>query len=216
MAIAFYSTTQTIYRASDRFVRHVINYRTGHREDAQLPDFSGSVATWFGASPYLNSLWSIAMDRLFLSQQIKSARESEVRGKLLKRPLMENGTSKLLAFEDMWLLDFHLPPDHRTRSWKLAFSTSNHGMSWTIFASNIEQKGSTLLLLKDKNGYIFGGFASQEWKAQPKFYGDSSCFIFRLQPDIVIYPATGYNQNYQWFEYSTQSLPNGLGMGGQM
>ncbi|KAI9031277.1 TLD-domain-containing protein [Hyaloraphidium curvatum] len=216
IAIAFYSGTQGAFRVSKRFVDHVIVFRLNAREDARPPDLTGSLGSWFDASPYLNSLWATAMDRLFLAQTTKGSREAEVRAKLLKRPLMENGTTKLLAFEDMWLLDFHLPPEQRTRSWKLAFSTTNHGMSWTVFASNIESRGSTFVLFRDKNGYVFGGFASQEWKPTPKFYGDSKCFIFRLQPDIVIYPATGYNDNYQWFEYATQSLPNGLGMGGQM
>jgi hypothetical protein len=88
-------------------------------------------------------------------------------------------------------------------------------MSWTIFQTTIEERGSTLVLFRDTKGYVFGGYASQEWKQQPNWFGDSGSFLFRLQPDIYIFPATGYNQNYQWFEYGMQSLPNGLGMGGQ-
>jgi hypothetical protein len=73
VAIAFYSTSPAGFRVSERFVQHVINHRTGHRdqEDTRPPDFSGSVGSWFDLSPYLNSIWSTAMDRLFLSPQLK-------------------------------------------------------------------------------------------------------------------------------------------------
>lgn len=71
VAIAFYSSTQSAYRVSERFVQHVIHYRAGNPETPRPPDFTGSVGVWFELSPYLNSIWSTAMDRLFLAQQIK-------------------------------------------------------------------------------------------------------------------------------------------------
>jgi hypothetical protein len=120
-----------------------------------------------------------------------------------------------MAAEDVWLLDQHIPADNKTSAWQCCFDKRNNGMSWTIFQTTIEERGSTLVLFRDTKGYVFGGYASQEWKQQPNWFGDSGSFLFRLQPDIYIFPATGYNQNYQWFEYGMQSLPNGLGMGGQ-
>ncbi|KAG8278682.1 hypothetical protein J6590_100020 [Homalodisca vitripennis] len=45
--------------------------------------------------------------------------------------------------------------------------------------------------------------------------GDSDCFLFRLNPVASMFPSTGYNDHYVYFNSQQQSLPNGLGMGGQ-
>jgi hypothetical protein len=39
-------------------------------------------------------------------------------------------------------------------------------------------KGPSLIVVKDKDGFIFGGFASQGWELNPKFYGKYFYLIF--------------------------------------
>jgi hypothetical protein len=83
-------------------------------------------------------------------------------------------------------------------------------------AERIENIGSVVIVIKDTSGNVFGAFASQPVKQQPKFHGDQNNFLFRLRPTIDIHYATIINQHYQYFNYGMQSLPNGIGFGGQL
>ena len=58
--------------------------------------------------------------------------------------------------------------------------------------------GPTLLLVRDKQGYLFGGYAASSWEKTGHFYGTSQNFIFTLQPDFALHRASGANSNYQW------------------
>ncbi|KAK7114459.1 MTOR-associated protein MEAK7-like [Littorina saxatilis] len=100
--------------------------------------------------------------------------------------------------------------------WRLLFSNALHGDSFSQLAKILEGRGPTLLVLQDREGSIFGGFASHPWNINPKFYGDERCWLFRLNPNFGVYLATGYNANFMYLNMNMQTLPNGLGMGGQL
>lgn len=55
-----------------------------------------------------------------------------------------------------------------------------------------------MLIIKDKEGYIYGGYASQPWERHADFYGDMKSFLFQLYPKASIYRPTGANNNIQW------------------
>ncbi|XP_038664366.1 MTOR-associated protein MEAK7 [Scyliorhinus canicula] len=48
------------------------------------------------------------------------------------------------------------------------------------------------------------------------FPGDSKCFLFTLRPQLGIYNCTSYNDHYMYLNHGQQTMPNGLGMGGQL
>ena len=54
------------------------------------------------------------------------------------------------------------------------------------------------------------------WKIGPKFYGNPESFLFHLSPKMNIYDSTPFNANYQYFNLKQKTMPNGLGMGGQL
>lgn len=62
-------------------------------------------------------------------------------------------------------------------------------------------KGPTLLVIKDKEGYIYGGYASQPWEKHADFYGDMKSFLFQLYPKASVYRPTGANSNLQWVSF---------------
>ncbi|KAK7481687.1 hypothetical protein BaRGS_00027060 [Batillaria attramentaria] len=99
--------------------------------------------------------------------------------------------------------------------WRLLFSNSLHGDSFSQLIKMIDGRGPTLLVLRDQQGHMFGGFASEPWSINSKFYGDDRCFLFRTHPNYGLYMATGYNTNFMYLNLNMQTLPNGLGMGGQ-
>ena len=77
-------------------------------------------------------------------------------------------------------------------------------------SGKVLEAGSSVLVIRDKDGYVFGGYACDSWKATPDFYGSESCFLFRLEPELMVFPTSGKNKNYQYFNYGMEQLPNGL------
>jgi len=68
-----------------------------------------------------------------------------------------------------------------------------------------------VLVIEDKDSHIFGGFAPESWMLSPKYLGNASSFLFSLQPEMSIFPTSGFNDNYQYLNQGQQTLPNGLG-----
>lgn len=102
--------------------------------------------------------------------------------------------------------------------WKLLYHSALNGLSFNTFLGNISNaEGPTVLIIKDKEGYIFGGYASQPWERHADYYGDMKSFIFQLYPTASIYRPTGANTNLQWcaVNFTSDSIPNGIGFGGR-
>lgn len=123
--------------------------------------------------------------------------------------------STLLDRQALVFLNNYNLPKHLTTEWRLLFSNVVNGDSFTQLVGHIINKGPSLIVVKDKEGYIYGGFASQGWELRPKFYGSEDCFLFTLAPQYGVYTATGYNENFMYLNQGQETLPNGLGMGGQ-
>ncbi|KAI8759260.1 MTOR-associated protein meak7 [Biomphalaria glabrata] len=120
----------------------------------------------------------------------------------------------MLDFPTVLFLNFALNAELQSQ-WKLVFSNSLHGNSFSQLLQHIRNKGPSFIVIKDKDGHVFGGFASVSWEINPKFTGNSSCFLFKVKPFFQIYTSTGYNANFMYLNHQVQTLPNGLGMGGQ-
>lgn len=106
-------------------------------------------------------------------------------------------------------------PERYSAPWRIVFSTQLHGESFTRMLTGLTNCGPTLMVIKDTKGHVFGGFASQAWTVKPQFQGDSRCFLFTVFPRLRVYSATGYNQHFMYLNQNQQTIPNGLGMGGQ-
>ena len=55
-----------------------------------------------------------------------------------------------------------------------------------------------MLIIKDKEGCVYGGYASQPWEKHSDFYGDMKSFLFSAHPKAAVYRPTGKNANLQW------------------
>lgn len=132
-------------------------------------------------------------------------------------PCTETPWKELKCLLDIPILMFLTPqlPDSYSAPWRLVFSTRLHGESFTRMVGGLMKHGPTLLLVKDTKGHIFGGFASHGWEVKPQFQGDSRCFLFTVIPRLRVYTTTGYNQHFMYLNQNQQTMPNGLGMGGQ-
>ncbi|CAG2199486.1 unnamed protein product [Mytilus edulis] len=114
----------------------------------------------------------------------------------------------------VYLNNYNLPK-HLTSEWRLLFCNSLNGDSFSQLVGHIVNKGPSIIIVKDKDGYIFGGYSSQGWELGPKFYGSADCFLFTITPQYGVYTTTGYNDNFMYLNQGQETLPNGLGMGGQ-
>ncbi|XP_053742096.1 MTOR-associated protein MEAK7 isoform X1 [Synchiropus splendidus] len=108
-----------------------------------------------------------------------------------------------------------LLPERLSAPWRLVFSTQLHGESFTRLVAALTGHGPNLLVIKDTKGHVFGGFASCSWEVKPQFQGDSRCFLFTIVPRLRVFTATSYNQHFMYLNQNQQTMPNGLGMGGQ-
>ncbi|KAF9115842.1 hypothetical protein BGX27_006083 [Mortierella sp. AM989] len=99
---------------------------------------------------------------------------------------------------------------------RLLFSSKTSGASFSTLLQKITFQGPTLIIMKDEDGYIFGAYADQDWEQKPKFYGSDRSFLFTIQPKFRIYRSSRVNNNFQYLDYGTKTLPNGIGFGGQL
>lgn len=130
-------------------------------------------------------------------------------------PDLPDNTVTSLSLLQTVFLNSHLPHELRT-IWRPLFNTDTDGESFSKFAGAIMKQGPTLIIIWDEVGNIFGGFATDSWKLGPKFFGKPETFLFHLHPKMNIYDSTPFNTNYQYFNLKQKTMPNGLGMGGQL
>ncbi|XP_019059719.1 PREDICTED: TLD domain-containing protein 1 isoform X2 [Tarenaya hassleriana] len=125
----------------------------------------------------------------------------------------------LLKKEYAWHIGGALP-QHEMEEWRLLYHSALHGLSFNTFFGNISNRNdvmTTVLIIKDQDGYVYGGYASQPWERLSDFYGDMKSFLFQLYPAASIFRPTGANTNIQWcaVNFTSESIPNGIGFGGR-
>ncbi|XP_040185290.1 MTOR-associated protein MEAK7 [Rana temporaria] len=174
-----------------------------------------SITDWLYKTPMVSMFLRIVV-RLGLSIMRKRTEQQLDLGSLVPKCKKGKLTSfcSLLDFPSVMFLNSHLPSEMQQR-WRLLFSTQIHGESFSKLCGQLVDQGPSLLVLRDSDGSIFGGFASQSWEVKPQFKGDSRCFLFTVSPNLNIYTYTGYNDHYMYLNHGQQTMPNGLGMGGQ-
>jgi hypothetical protein len=82
----------------------------------------------------------------------------------------------ILTIPDVFFLNTLLPSAVQ-QQWRFCFSTEIHGESFAKLLGLIVDKGPTVLVVKDKNSNVFGGFASENWTIGPNFKGKNCVII---------------------------------------
>ncbi|XVF07584.1 hypothetical protein REPUB_Repub06bG0152000 [Reevesia pubescens] len=132
----------------------------------------------------------------------------------------ENIDSNILLLRDEYAWHIGGALSHEElEEWRLLYHSALNGSSFNTFLGNVSNEdGPTVLIIKDREGYIFGGYASQPWERHGDFYGDMKSFLFQLYPKASIFRPTGANSNVQWcaVNFSSETIPNGIGFGGRI
>eukprot|EP00347_Sterkiella_histriomuscorum_P023518 403334335 len=94
----------------------------------------------------------------------------------------------------------HFPSMMMTMDWTLVYSINRDGDSVGTFFEKCKYWKYTLLVIKDTNGWIFGGFCSEPWKSTTKFYGTGENFLFTFKDrdEPIVYNWSGLNDQLQW------------------
>ncbi|XP_014221924.1 TLD domain-containing protein 1 [Trichogramma pretiosum] len=179
------------------------------------------IEVWFRQAATFKDIQSHVFQCLFLVSQKKGDKNASSRlNELNLLPLckgLENipHFPSILGLGDVLFLNLSLPHELRNE-WRFLFSSQVHGESFSTMLGRITMQGATIIILQDSDDHVFGGFAPSNWALSPKFTGNQSCFLFQLEPQILTFPATGYNTHFQYLNIHQNTMPNGLLMGGQL
>ncbi|KAJ2452549.1 hypothetical protein EV183_002844 [Coemansia sp. RSA 2336] len=199
--------------------------------DAKQPGLATDTwCAWWQSNPVFQELLCLALNKaLFphtalLDMKVTLPRMPQRISRCPQLSPMLSG-SDLLSPALGWAISRELPHEACV-SWKRLYSSKYDGRSWSTFIKSIERRGSLLLLVREKQTKrmprIFGAFVDQELERRPSWHGTSLNLLFTVLPadssvpGLIVYKTTGFNDHYQYFNYSTKTLPNGLGIGGQM
>jgi len=125
------------------------------------------------------------------------------------------GETNLLSPRDFRELLKYLPPRCAGKTWRLLFSTSQHGYSLATLYSRVRGHGPTMLLVLDDRGCVFGGFASRDWSGNDlvssairfsfggsgsaptsSYFGSGETFLFSCQPQFRVHRWTQRNNEF--------------------
>ena len=105
-------------------------------------------------------------------------------------------------FSSVQLKELHskIPYYHQYTNLRRVFSISVDGCAMRSFYDKCENVNNSILVLKDEDGNIFGGYASECWKPQFTFYGTGECFLFTYYKEnrINVFNSTGENDHYMY------------------
>lgn len=86
--------------------------------------------------------------------------------------------SNILTMEHVAHIDHVLPITCQMYKWNLLYSTEAHGSSLHTLLLLVKGHSPTLLVVKDDQGNVFGGFGSDEWHRSTQYYGNGETFLF--------------------------------------
>ena len=91
------------------------------------------------------------------------------------------------------------------KSMQLLYRGTRDGMSADTFHNRCNNKGPTISLFKNENGYIFGGYASIDWTSCNSYRSAPDSFIFTLTNKYNIEPTKfpNINTNYSIYDHSS-------------
>ncbi|XP_024912883.1 nuclear receptor coactivator 7 isoform X3 [Cynoglossus semilaevis] len=122
--------------------------------------------------------------------------------------------SDLLQDTHIEKLACRLPARVQGYHWRLAYSTVKHGTSLKTLYRNLSTVDSpVLLVIKDMDKRIFGGFSTHPFRMSEHHYGTGETFLYCFCPEVKVYRWTG--ENSYFVKGSIDSLQMGGG-GGQL
>ncbi|CAD6999341.1 unnamed protein product [Ceratitis capitata] len=173
---------------------------------------------WLQINPTFLTMWREVFDNLYSKNMTKSLKLNyAITSNIL--PVLEGlatGTNytPILDIPHVIFVNSNLPNEYRNK-WRFLFSSKIMGESFSTMLGKILNRGPTLLVIEDEDHYLFASFNPESWSLKSHFFGNESSMLFTLSPAMRHFNSTGYNNHYQYLNLNQQTMPNGLGIGGQ-
>ncbi|TDG48588.1 hypothetical protein AWZ03_004917 [Drosophila navojoa] len=173
---------------------------------------------WLHVTPQFLQLWREVFVQLYTrhggsKRTIVKEMEISILPQLCDAP-HNSHYRPIIELPHVLYINAQLPREMRHK-WRFLFSSKIHGESFSTMLGKMMDKGPTLFFIEDEDQYIFGGYAPESWALKPQFAGNDTSLLYTLSPAMRCFTATGYNDHYQYLNLNQQTMPNGLGMGGQ-
>ena len=127
-----------------------------------------------------NEISDLKDDLTKLRTEIKELRqakqkEEEKKDKIIDSDILETGEDKIMVCN--WI------KHNANIKFNLLYKVSKDGDRISTFAEKVKGKSPTLILIKSKSGYKFGGYTTEEWDMSGGEYNykkDKEAFIFSI------------------------------------
>lgn len=121
------------------------------------------------------------------------------------------GRSAILEPWHVLALERALPEMQQDYDWVLLYSLKQHGASLISLFERCRGHSASLLVVKDEDGVVFGGYATDEWRnKEDAYYGDGQCFLFSFSGGRFAKYGWTHKNNY----FQLGNARRGLAMGG--
>lgn len=104
-----------------------------------------------------------------------------------------------------------LPARYRHCAWNLLYSTARHGVSLNTFYMKTRNRGPSVMLVEDSEGFVFGAFVSESWEVRKGFYGTGESLLFTLFPAFNVYSWSGLNDYFMFAREDQMAIGGGGG-----
>jgi len=156
----------------------------------------------------------------------KDQKEEAMESTLIKSPSTDGdlkqfaptlSEASVLSLDHIITIQKKLPARLRQKeNWYLLYGTTTYGVSLNTFYVRTKDQGPSVIVIKDKNGRLFGGFASDSWRIESRFYGTGETFLFSVDPktlELIIYRWTKKNSNFMCSRRDFIALGGGTNFG---
>ncbi|XP_043113634.1 nuclear receptor coactivator 7 isoform X1 [Puntigrus tetrazona] len=117
--------------------------------------------------------------------------------------------SQILNEHHLEQLVSEIPARTQGYSWKLVYSTTQHGTSLTtLYRQMRESDRPVLMVIKDTDEQVFGAFSSEPFRVSKYCYGTGETFLYSFSPEFQIFRWSGENS------YFVRGFMDSLQMGG--
>lgn len=116
-----------------------------------------------------------------------------------------NTPSEILSERQLKDLHLSIPYYQRYKNLKLMYSTTKHGTAMKTFYDLCSYNSVSIIVIKDDEQHIFGGYLSEPIKRSDKFYGTGESFVFTFHNSERIHCFEGTTEN-EYYIYSDDDL----------
>jgi len=184
-------------------IKYRVEIRKENQNEKFLPVYEGNKTNCLVSDLNRNTNYEIRIfciykDLIGISSEIKKVKTINYDSIILMESKRENEyLNKILEWSGYSKME-------------LIYRGTRDGATSKIFHDKCDNQGPTIILYKNENGYIFGGYASVSWKSEGNYIKAPNSFIFTLtnihgneatkfpnsNPDKCVYHNSSYGPTF--------------------